>query len=107
MTRRLNEDERAVLRRILAGRPGLLAQVDRAEVVATWAPGSVSVDIEVPGAIPDGDLNGVFPRLALVEDAGEFLVWVAQGVLSGLEYATYLGEYPTSLPDAETISFPE
>ncbi|WP_162834482.1 hypothetical protein [Amycolatopsis circi] len=61
----------------------LLAQVDRAEVVANWSPGSVSVDLTVPDAIP----YGVFPRRALVEGVREILGRMAQGVLSGLEYA--------------------
>ncbi|SFQ52983.1 hypothetical protein [Amycolatopsis rubida] len=77
MPRPLNSDERAVL----------LAQADRAEVVAAWAPGSVSVDLTVPDAVPDGELNGVFPRRAWVADVGEILAWVSWGALSGLEYA--------------------
>ena len=103
MTRPLNPDERAVLRRVLSGRPLLLAQVDQAEVVSNWGPGSVSVDLTVPNAIPDGDLSGVFPQRALVAEVGEILVWVTRGVLSGLEYAWYL-DPPTALPDAAEIS---
>ncbi|GAA1034176.1 MULTISPECIES: hypothetical protein [Amycolatopsis] len=67
----------------------------------------MSVDLTVPDAIPYGYLSGVFPRRALVEGVGEILVWVTQGVLSGLEYARYLDEPPTALPDAAEISFPE
>ncbi|WP_406636362.1 hypothetical protein [Amycolatopsis sp. WGS_07] len=105
MTRPLTSNERAVLRRVLIGHPLLLAQVDQAEVVSNWAPGSVSIDLTVPNAIPDGDLTGVFPRRAMVAEAGEILVWLTRGVLSGLEYAWYT-DPPTTLPDAAAISVP-
>ncbi|MGW7537058.1 hypothetical protein [Amycolatopsis sp. NPDC054798] len=55
MTRPLNADERAVLRRVLEGNQVLLAQVDQAEVISSWSPGSVSVDLTVPDAIHVGD----------------------------------------------------
>ncbi|MFD2469925.1 hypothetical protein [Amycolatopsis silviterrae] len=106
MKRPLTPDERAVLRRVLIGRPLLLAQVDQAEVVSHWRPDSVSVDLVVRNAIPDGDLDGVLPQRAMVAEAGEILVWVTEGVLSGLEYAWYL-DPPTALPDASAISLPD
>lgn len=107
MTRPLNADERAVLRRVLEGNRVLLAQVDQAEVVSSWSPGSVSVDLTVPDAIPDGDLSGVYPRRALMGDSGEIIVWVTRGVLSGLECTWHVGDPPVSLPDPAAISFTE
>ena len=44
---------------------------DGAEALG-WALDSVSVDLTVPDAVPDGDSSAVFPRRALVADAGDF-----------------------------------
>ncbi len=53
--RPLTVSERAVLEHILsadfAGAPTLRSQLDRTEVVALWASGSVSVDLQVRGPV--------------------------------------------------------
>lgn len=113
MARMLNERERALLRRVLTGHPDLLSQVDRAEVGAAWPGGSLSVDIDVPGADRTGGFTGVLPVRAIVEQAGgeqagepigELLVWVTGGTLSGLEYAWYTDEPPVELPSPDQLA---
>ncbi|ONI78102.1 hypothetical protein ALI144C_30365 [Actinosynnema sp. ALI-1.44] len=93
-----------MLRRILAAHPGLLAQLDHAEVTSAWSEGSLSVDIEVPNATPAEGISGVLPGYAYVEDIGELLVWVDKGVLAALEYAWHTDEPPTELPSPDRIT---
>ncbi|MER5635938.1 hypothetical protein ABT095_03150 [Kitasatospora sp. NPDC002227] len=112
--RPLNGSERAVLEHLLAadfdGAPALRGQVDRAEVVAAWGVGSVSVDLRVRGLEQDpAPRSTLLPVGALVYDGsgeyiGELLVWAEGGtVLSALEYAWVTDEMPSSLPPVDQI----
>jgi hypothetical protein len=111
--RSLNAAEKAVLEHILAsdftGSSALRSQIGQAEVVATWAPGSVSVDLRVLEPVSRTSLaTGLVPVDAQVLDecgeyVGELLVWVEDGVLAGLEYAWITDEMPAVLPTVERI----
>lgn len=112
--RPLTEGERAVINLILANEfPGaaeLRAQVGFARVVARWAAGSASVDLEVlEGAPRSPAAAGVIPVDATVVDEsgslfGEILLWATDGYLSAIEYAWYGDEPPSALPDTGLIS---
>jgi hypothetical protein len=110
----LNAAEKAVLRHILtsnfAGASELRSQIDQVEVIATWTPGSVSIDLRVREAVQRASLvSNLVPVGAQVLDergdyVGELLVWVEDGaVLAGLEYAWVTDEMPTVLPPVERI----
>ncbi|WP_329570255.1 hypothetical protein [Kitasatospora sp. NBC_01266] len=112
--RPLNAAEQAVLEHLLAGdfpgAPELRSQLEQAEVIATWTPDSVSVDLRVLAAERRAPLAaGLVPVDAQVLDergeyVGELLVWVEDGgVLAGLEYAWVTDEMPTALPPVERI----
>ncbi|MEU9202714.1 hypothetical protein [Streptomyces sp. NPDC048332] len=111
--RPLNSAERVVLEHILAsdftGSSELRIQIAQAEVVATWAPGSVSIDMRVLEPVRRATLaTGLVPVDAQVLDKqgqyiGELLVWVEDGALAGLEYAWITDEMPTALPPVERI----
>ncbi|MFD4863507.1 hypothetical protein [Streptomyces atratus] len=111
--RSLNAAERAVLEHILAsdftGSSELRSQIGQAEVVATWSPGSMSVDLRVLEPASRAPLNaGLVPVGAHVLDelgeyVGELLVWIEDGMLAGLEYAWITDEMPAALPTVERI----
>jgi hypothetical protein len=114
--RRLNPAEYRVMRHILLeefdGHEALLAQLDRAEVVGSWGPGSVSVDLRVPDAAAAHGVSGPVPKRSLITDdngelVGELILWVTEGVLSALEYAWYGDDAPRELPSPDAISFVE
>ncbi|WNZ10885.1 hypothetical protein [Streptomyces sp. 11x1] len=91
------------------GSAELRQQLDKVEVVAQWGDGSVSADFKVSGDFPIAPIpSGVAPVEAVVVDdsgelVGEILLWVRAGVLSGLEYAWYDDESPSSLPGVNRI----
>ncbi|MFJ4910662.1 hypothetical protein ACIQCR_34855 [Streptomyces sp. NPDC093249] len=111
--RPLNPVERAVLEHVLAsdftGSSELRSQIVSAEVVAAWAPGSVSIDLRVLEPVRRASLGaGIVPVDAQVLDEqgqyiGELLVWVEDGALAGLEYAWITDKMPTALPPVERI----
>ena len=112
--RPLNSSERAVLERILSvdfdGASALRGQLDRVEVVATWAAGSPSIDLVVREPVARASLpDRLVPVDAQVLDpsgeyTGELLVWVEDGaVLAGLEYTWVTDEPPLCLPAIENI----
>ncbi|MFB6888752.1 hypothetical protein ACFCX4_05470 [Kitasatospora sp. NPDC056327] len=93
-----------------AGAAALRGQLDHTEVVATWGPGSVSVDLRVRGleqhpAAP----STLLPTGADVYDCsgqyiGELLLWAEGGTtLSALEYAWVTDDAPTSLPSVDQL----
>ncbi|MFF7360437.1 hypothetical protein [Streptomyces sp. NPDC008125] len=107
--RPLNADERAVLEHVLsaefAGASHLRSQLDGAEVVALWAPDSVSVDLRVREPCAHAGMREeIVPVDAHVHDpsgafVGEILVWTDRGgTLAALEFAWVTDEMPTSLP---------
>ena len=112
--RPLNSSERAVLEHILSadfdGASALRGQLDRVEVVATWAAESPSIDLVVREPVARASLpDRLVPVDAQVLDpsgeyTGELLVWVEDGaVLAGLEYAWVTDEPPLRLPAIENI----
>ncbi|MDH6130200.1 hypothetical protein P3T39_007193 [Kitasatospora sp. GP82] len=112
--RPLNAAEKAVLKHILTsnfvGASELRSQIDQAEVIATWTPRSVSIDLRVREPVRRASLvSNLVPVDAQVLDecgeyVGELLVWVEDGAaLAGLEYAWVTDEMPTSLPPVERI----
>ena len=95
----------AVLRQLLGaaafdGRDDLLAQVDAVEIVG----GPVTMlELRVQTDHRAAVADGVLPVEGVVVDGegtecGVLLVWVRDGLLSGLEYAWWTDEPPTLLP---------
>ncbi|MEV0059936.1 hypothetical protein [Nocardia sp. NPDC050718] len=86
-----------------------LMQIPYTQVVATWGVGSPSVDLAVlPGpqqAVDSAD--GIFANGAVTDSngapVGELILWVANGWLSGIEYAWYTDDRPRILPDPAQI----
>ncbi|WOX12806.1 hypothetical protein [Streptomyces sp. N50] len=110
----MNASERAVLEHILSadfpGAAELYGQLDRTEVVALWAAGSVSVDLRVTEPMQRAAMaTELVPVDALVHDrsgdyVGELLVWTDEGAtLAGLEYAWVTDEMPSALPSVEQL----
>ncbi|MEU3977530.1 hypothetical protein [Streptomyces bacillaris] len=94
------------------GAAELRHQLDRTRVVALWGSDSVSVDLRVMGDVPSAPIpNGVVPVTCVTvgesgELIGEIIIWTEAGLLSGLEYAWYGDEPPTSLPEKDRILIP-
>ncbi|MET7800055.1 hypothetical protein [Streptomyces decoyicus] len=112
--RPLNASERAVLEHILtadfAGASALRSQLDRTEVIAAWAPASVSVDLRVREPARHAALaSRLVPVDAHVHDrsgahTGELLVWLDAGAtLSALEFTWTTDEMPTCLPSTDHV----
>ncbi|MFJ9469384.1 hypothetical protein [Streptomyces caniferus] len=112
--RPLNPSERAVLEHLLTadfpGASALRSQLDRTEVIAVWAPGSVSVDLRVREPARHASLpSRLVPVDAHVHDrsgahTGDLLVWLDAGAtLSALEYAWTTDEMPTCLPPVDRV----
>jgi hypothetical protein len=86
----------------------LREQVPKATVVGLWR-GSPSIDLSVDEAARSSELpDGVVPVDAHVVDnsgqyVGELIVWIADGRLTGLEYAWITDTPPEVLPDIATI----
>jgi len=111
----LSADQAEVLLHLLRhdepGMDALRRQVPGAMVTRYWGEHSVSFDMEVRGG----------PRAALAdgphadrdwgwtpdgEPEGTFLVWVADGRLSALEYGWVTEDMPTRLPEVSRIRPP-
>ncbi|MEV5507181.1 hypothetical protein [Streptomyces orinoci] len=112
--RPLSVSERTVLEHILsadfAGASALRGQLDRTEVVALWAPGSVSVDLRVREPVRHAAMpSALVPVAAHVHDqsgeyVGELLVWTDRGAtLAALEYAWVTDEMPAHLPPLDQV----
>jgi hypothetical protein len=99
-----------VLSADFAGAPALRSQLERTEVVARWAPESVSVDLRVREPVRHAAMaSELVPVDAHVHDSsgayvGELLVWTDEGAtLAALEYAWVTDEMPTSLPAVDHV----
>lgn len=112
--RPLSDHEREVLETLLAvdfpGVAELRAQVPSARVAGSRTSGTApSFDIAVAGNAPRSALTQkMAPIAAMAFDAdgeytGEFILWLADGYLSGLEYAWITDETPETLPDPDSI----
>ena len=112
--RPLNSSERAVLECVLAAdfadAPALRSQLERTEMVAVWAPGSVSVDLRVREPVRRAAMaSELVPVDAHVLDrsgeyVGELLVWTDEGAtLAALEYAWVTDDMPTVLPTVDEV----
>jgi hypothetical protein len=114
--RPLTASERDVLTRVLtaefAGAAELREQLRLARVTGAWGEGeleSPSIDLAVPetttrSSCPDGPI----PIRAIENDergeyCGELLVWIQDGRLSALEYATISDDVPAALPNTARI----
>ncbi|WKK25966.1 hypothetical protein QZH56_10410 [Streptomyces olivoreticuli] len=84
-------------------------QLDQVQVVALWGSNSVSVDLRVADDAPRAPIpTGVAPVTFTVIDeegvlVGEIILWTESGMLSGLEYAWYGDQPPTSLPEVDRM----
>ncbi|MFI6171158.1 hypothetical protein ACIBCN_30565 [Nocardia sp. NPDC051052] len=92
----------------LRGRDELLVQLGTASAAPTSA--KWIIDIKVSADVPKIDIsNGPLPVGANVfsegDYQGEILVWVTDGLLSGLEYAWVTDEFPAEWPDLANIEF--
>jgi hypothetical protein len=110
-TRNLSSNEKALLARVVAevearGASNLAAQVNEATVIGGLP---TLVDLDVPRTLPSASIqDGPLPVRALVDAAngqvaGELLVWVRGGYLSGLEFAWYTNDAPTAMPPLERV----
>jgi hypothetical protein len=114
--RALTGRESAMLTHLLSvpfnGAADLLAQIPFAQATGSWGTtvNSPSIDLQVsPAARSAGCPDGPVPIEANTYDdageyTGEFLVWVKDGRLSALEYATISDEAPTELPDPAQVT---
>lgn len=80
-----------------------IALVKQASVACIVKSTATMIDVEVPTGLPKVDLpNGPLPGQNLVvkndELVGEFIVWVREGVLIGVEQSWYTDTPPTSWP---------
>lgn len=117
--RPLTNREASVLRVILARLPEeqhevLDQQVPMLEVTAVWSAGSASIETRLPSrndAARSDIASGVLPVRAVVHEGdegdvvGEILVWTEDGAVSGIEYAYYLGDVPSELPEPTRLEF--
>jgi hypothetical protein len=111
--RPLTQREHALLGLILSvdfpGARELRAQLSTVEVVRPWAEGSPSLDLRVVSAAApaDGVSSPISVGALVVDDAGEpvgeLLVWLAGGLLAGLEYAWFTDDMPLVLPAPEHV----
>ena len=116
--RALTDRESAMLTHLLSvsvsfdGAAELLAQIPFAQATGSWGTtvNSPSIDLRVsPAARSAGCSDGPVPIEANVYDdsseyAGELLVWVENGRLSALEYATIGDEASSELPDPAQVT---
>jgi hypothetical protein len=114
--RALTDRERAMLTHLLSvsfdGAADLLAQLPFTQATGSWGTtvNSPSIDLQVSPTVRSADCpDGPIPIEANVYDeageyVGEFLVWVENGRLSALEYATISDEAPTELPDPAQVT---
>jgi hypothetical protein len=94
------------------GAADLLAQLPFTQVTGSWGTTvtSPSIDLRIAPAAPSaGRPDGPVPIEANVYDesgeyVGEFLVWVENGRLSALEYATISDDAPTELPNPAQVT---
>jgi hypothetical protein len=112
--RPLREIERKTLETLLSvdfdGAAELRDQIPLARAAGSSTVGShPSFNIAVPPSAPRSVLlKKIAPISALVFDSsqeyiGEFILWLADGYLSGLEYAWVTDEAPKDLPDPSNI----
>ena len=114
--RALTDRESAMLTHLLSvafdGAADLLAQIPFAQATGSWGTtvNSPSIDLQVSPSARSADCaDGPVPIEANIYDgsgeyAGEFLVWVEDGRLSALEYATISDEVPAELPDPAQLT---
>lgn len=112
--RPLRDNERKTLEALLSvdfpGVAELRAQIPLARVAGSRASGTApSFDITVSESAPRSALlQKMAPITAVTYDAdqeytGEFILWLADGYLSGLEYAWITDEAPEDLPEPSSI----
>jgi hypothetical protein len=114
--RALEDRERAMLAHLLSapfdGAADLLAQLPFTQVTGSWGTtvASPSIDLRVDATVRRAACSdGPVPIEANFYDesgeyVGELLVWVENGRLSALEYATIGDEAPTELPDPAQVT---
>lgn len=112
--RLLATEERVMVEKILSvdfpGSAALRRQVGLVQVVALWGADSVSVDLYVTDpSLRAPVATGVVPVTSTVFDeegelTGEIILWTESGMLSGIEYAWYSDQPPTSTPEADQVT---
>ncbi|MFI1182483.1 hypothetical protein ACH4UT_23415 [Streptomyces sp. NPDC020799] len=92
------------------GASALWSQLEQTDVVAIWAPESVSVNLRVREPVQHAAMaSDLVPVDAHVHDqsgeyVGELLVWTEGGAtLAALEYAWVTDEMPTSLLTVDEV----
>ena len=108
--RAISSEEAGVIRSILSqadirGSGPLIADLDGALVAneTAWI-----LDVEVSNKGQGSDIpNGPFPAQAFVPNSaeyqGEVIIWIADGHISGLEYAWVSSDPPTRWPRADEM----
>ena len=89
----------------------LRGQLAHATVTKYWYDPSASFDVEVLGGVPANLPDGMYADAEWGwtpdgEPEGNLIVWVADGLISAVEYAVVADEYPEELPDAARIREP-
>ena len=106
--RSLTATEAQLLLKIIASSvftEGLAAQVANVRVEDGPSPTFLRLVVGGPqdASVPDGPLPGNFPVYRDAELVGEVLVWVKNGVLSGLEFAWISDVPPTQMPHPDDV----
>lgn len=106
--RPLSRREHALISTVLAQLPTgtarpLTDQLDR--VTVRSADVATVLDLDVPDQLPPASIvDGPLPVRAIVPDAGEVLIWITSGRLSGLEFAWVTDEPPTQWPSPDELT---
>jgi hypothetical protein len=114
--RPLTEHERAILRRVAEGTEHaavLLQQIDLAEFVSYWFPGSQSFDFLVTDSaprLPDTASNPLAGASvydggveSLASYIGEMMFWFTDGRIDSLEFSWTTEDMPDRLPPVEFL----
>lgn len=89
----------------------LRGQLAHATVTKYWSDPSASFDVEVLGGVPASLQDGMYADAEWGwtpggEPEGNLIVWVADGLISAVEYAVVADDYPDELPDVGRIREP-
>lgn len=109
-SRSLTEHEHALISAILIRLPpetGRPLSDQLADAAAISGDVATVLDIEVPDRLPPAPVaDGPVPvRALLSSEAGEIMVWVTGGRLSGLEFAWVTDEPPDQWPSPDELAF--
>jgi hypothetical protein len=103
--RNLSPDEAALLTLIVRALQDDNARILAAQIAATAVSGGIPTMLDLavaPGAPLATSQDGPLPVRAIAPQ-GEILVWVRNGTLAALEYASTSDDAPTEMPSPATV----